>query len=1043
MECALCFECYAVSGETCPYSLPCGHTYCYTCLTKLHPLKCPQRCASAGLELSKLTKNFGLIEHMESVMRQPVHVDPHAKMVMDRMKVQIYQLPYSSVVKIKPAWGSTRPRSLPLPVIVLDRSPSMGGALRWIINVAVPEALEQLGYASSNSVKLITFDSTTEVVQVRGRDPTIQNLRNIPVSGRGTRTMMAPAVAELGRTLSQGGAYNVIVVSDGFVDDMDDTKRNAVAAATRVPADSRIAFAMIRFFNGHPPDTVALSMCGALGTTGPAPVVDCEPPAQWECTVCTFLNPTIAKKCEICETPSGGAAGIGKDDGPLHTFIKVFSDAFATQMLDHVKVRGRVSRLPLSSCALTTIEVPVGVESFLQLDSNELVVDGEQCEFQLCSEGEAGLGLSGQLEGELDPYFYAVLAQLRLWLLAGTRSGEFHEIVDLCRSVLNTRSDQAAGGVGLLQRAWVLRKNVERTESTLSRITALASSEQFVQELGSKQQGDFLRNSSVAKSDRLLARRALGPDIIYHDSCRACLESVSIPAARSDTLKSCYGGSTYVDVMRAAKCLAGAAADLSAADILQVVGGFGVPYHAVVGNPEDAWTMTVCALDPMQHLSESDIWAAKTRRSDIQLHTGIQATGVIPLPVCDPVAHMQYMTSLRPVVLLQLGSQLNAQLPVKPWGWANLFSNPAGGPPDHSHALRDGILARAAACLTYAIETYFGSRCASSAETALTEQLVKEVEEQGCNELPNSCPIFLSLVRELSIGDPARAASLLQDSLSHQTILKLVAAIVTARARGARTQSCSLLRALHECCVVLAFKKLGPLSKTQRRNMILDLCCSNYEEKTTPIIPEAVAEALKRHKNCIEGDHDLFGEEHAHIVRCYDEVRPPLDMSMKLGELQWTTSKLSVGLFKVLSVPAGSLAVEARGNDASEVFTGEKNNPGVAYVLASIAVNAIEGGKLISGAVDNVDFAKTYLKRKVAACFREEYDKRLQEQVSARIIEESRSVVELQRNYRAGTEHSNMIDTFSQPDTLMVLRLGRAPWAPSWAYTTTRPPRSF
>eukprot|EP01059_Diplonema_ambulator_P018393 TRINITY_DN3073_c0_g1_i1.p1 TRINITY_DN3073_c0_g1~~TRINITY_DN3073_c0_g1_i1.p1 ORF type:complete len:1047 (+),score=224.84 TRINITY_DN3073_c0_g1_i1:407-3142(+) len=911
----------------------------------------------------------------------------------------------------------------------------MGGALRWIINVAVPEALEQLGYRATDAVRLITFDSVTEVVKHSGHDPTIRNLRDIPVSGRGTRTLMAPAVAELGRTLATGGTYNVIVVSDGFVDDMDSTKSNAVAAALRVPHDARVAFAMIRFFNGHPPDTVALSMCGSLGTVGLAPVVDCEPPAQWECSVCTFLNPTIARKCEICETPSGHTA-VAKDEGPLGTFIKAFAEAFSTQMLPHVKVTGCVSRLPRQpSTTVSCIEVPVGVDTFLQLDGANLVVDGKQCDFaERAVEGEAGLGLSGKLEGELDSYFHAVLAQLRLWVLAGTRSEAMHDVIDLCKRVLDTRSDQAAGGVGLMQRAWALRKSVERTESTLSRLAALATAEQFVQDLGSKQQGDFLRASSVATSDRLLARRALGPDIIYHDICRACLADTDIKTNNTD-IRSPYGGSSYADVLRAAKCLSGAAKDLTAAEILMVIGGFGIPFVGAADSKDDAWTMRVQALDPTQYYPESDIWAAKSRREDIQLSTGVLATGVIPISACDPEAHRQYMTALRPVAILHLGAQLNGQLPVKPWGWANLFTNPAGGPPDHSHALCDGFLARAAAGMAYAAATYHGERHHTTRdEDTVTVHLAQEVARHGCNELPNSSPLFLTFVQALCNGDFAAAASLLHSDVCYPSLLKMVAAVFTSKAKGASPQNNYLMRAIYEAAVKLAFKQQGPLNNTQRRDMVIKLCCPNYEDKRTPVTPEALDKAYQIYQRNIEGC-GLFDEEEEVEVRCCDDIYGPGEMRAQVANLKWADCNLPYGLYKVLCAPeAVSL---------SQVFIGETNTPEVAYVLASIVVNVIDGGKPLHGALNDVRFAEQYLKKRVAACAKDEYNERLQAQVNSRIISATSRVLELQRTYRAGVEQPGMIDVFQDPRTIAVMRLGRAPWAPPGCYTTTRRPRSF
>lgn len=217
----------------------------------------------------------------------------------------------------------------PLAVVVLDRSPSMGGTVRWAVNIAVPAALAKLGYQDDEKCVLLTFDSQTERVGAAAQrgvararmDPTVHQLKTLDVSSRGTTTLLAPVVPQIRDVLmSQEGPCNVFVISDGHVFDLPLVRSRADAVRTEVSGLRAVSFALFRFFNGDPPDTAALSAVASVGTYGIAPCSDCFPPAQWTCPACTFLNPYSVQRCELCQgaAPAGGSAGV---DTSLATFV--------------------------------------------------------------------------------------------------------------------------------------------------------------------------------------------------------------------------------------------------------------------------------------------------------------------------------------------------------------------------------------------------------------------------------------------------------------------------------------------------------------------------------------------------------------------------------------------------------------------------------------------------------------------------------------------------------------------------------------------------
>merc|ERR1719189_1009296 len=120
----------------------------------------------------------------------------------------------------------------------------------------------------------------------------------------------------LGEVLAQGGAFNVFVISDGFLRDMVQTLERAEEAVLTIPAAARVAFAMFRFFNGKPPDTQALAAAASLGTIGTAPCTDC----------------IVRREC--LET--------AMDD-----FVATAEEAFAQTMTQHVVLEGAFfQRLP-------------------------------------------------------------------------------------------------------------------------------------------------------------------------------------------------------------------------------------------------------------------------------------------------------------------------------------------------------------------------------------------------------------------------------------------------------------------------------------------------------------------------------------------------------------------------------------------------------------------------------------------------------------------------------------------------------------------------
>eukprot|EP01065_Artemidia_motanka_P016672 TRINITY_DN2027_c0_g2_i1.p1 TRINITY_DN2027_c0_g2~~TRINITY_DN2027_c0_g2_i1.p1 ORF type:complete len:1275 (+),score=348.69 TRINITY_DN2027_c0_g2_i1:267-3827(+) len=579
--------------------------------------------------------------------------------------------------------ASPAPPAFPRPLIVLDRSPSMGSLTRWACSRAVPEALQRLGYSSGCAVPVITFDSTSERVRAKDarRDLKLGELHDFIIEPRGRSTIMAPAVALVRAAVKEVPASNVIVISDGFVKDMPALVGEMSKAAD--VAGRRVNFALLRFFNGKPPDTAALAALASMGTTGTAPCEDCSP-GHWQCKACFNLN---VRKSASCKCGAARPPGGEKPADAHAIFTECVSRAFAESVTPHARLTADqpISRLPLSeSCCLVgsskVQEVPCGSATVLVLPKAPSAVDIDGRTVRVRVQPLGGLD-------ELTGFCDASLSQLRLWLVGGVRKSDLHTVVAWFRRLQSRHDDRAAGATtGVLGRAWMARRSIEQRESSIGRLCALADAETLVaKELNSKQQGEFLRGASVARAHSLLARRALGSDITFHDACRRAVserDPVAAPqaeAARSESenpFASVRGGGSYSDYVQAASVLSPCAADMTVTAILEVVGGVGAPVTmAVSDRPDDVWSMEVRAVDSGCYLSEADIWSAKAMGEDLRFG-GMCANAVVPLERCGRTAHEVYERNLGPVGFLHIGAQVRGEPPRGPWGWESAPFSP-------------------------------------------------------------------------------------------------------------------------------------------------------------------------------------------------------------------------------------------------------------------------------------------------------------------------------------------------------------------------------
>jgi len=952
-ECGLCCEVFSEdSGARVPRLLPCGHTFCHECLDRLvrhGAIECPHRCGDAVRvgddRAAGLARNFALIDTLRA-RGKPTGVTANTEIarleeakrraiededfdLAKQLKGQIAALATSAVsagevhcvdlgpmgylVRVRPDPAAvSMPARRPTPIVVLDRSPSMGQRVQWAINIAVPAALDALGYQDCDAVVLITFDSVSERVLLSGHDPTLAEVRTIDVKQRGRSTIMADAMQLLGRALEAGGAFNVFAISDGFLHDMPLALQRAEAAVAAVPQTARVAFALFRFFTGKPPDTKALAAAASLGTCGPCPCADIVVQKD-------TVEEAKAEFISTAETAFGGP-GMGK----------------------HMAVEGPALRRLPSMPGVQRLQVPCGQDTVLITEGplEDLRLNGQKVSYSLVAN-------RGHI---VDCLCASAVAQLRLWLVGQMRSETFVQVTGWFKQLAEQRDGAGAleaVDLSLLGRARSLKHRKTDNESALARVVALSEAQAFVAELLSKQQGDFLRSASVGHADRLLVRRALGSDIHFHDGIRhaiagfAQMKPEDVDHSRGEEESShvsYYGGGEYADILRAAVLLAPVADDLSVLEILQVVGGFGIPFSAnLPQQPDDPWSLEVTGLDASSILAESDVWAAKAAVEPLRLACGELVAGVLPLASCGPEAHAEYSGPegmLRPIALMQLASQLRGGPPEKTWGW-----DPHAPP----IKLEDGFAARTTAVLKFAAERTVGvAQQLGPAEVALLAQMLTTLHQWA--SLRDVDPPSLDDVH-LKTNVP---------------ILPYIAAALTESSRKVpsesdfRTSTPSMARILYCCDVQRRLHKVGeaqgllPHAMAARRDLVLRLLAEDDSRQRTPVAQETLVAELERRSAGIGASEAPAAPDHDATVASDATI------GERLSELAWLPSaECSAGLARLrLAGPSAERLAAMPAFTLGGLFFGDTGVPSgecwAADAAGSAFCAAIVAGVLLS-----------------------------------------------------------------------------------------------
>eukprot|EP00397_Hematodinium_sp_SG-2012_P003676 GEMP01003684.1.p1 GENE.GEMP01003684.1~~GEMP01003684.1.p1 ORF type:complete len:1155 (+),score=327.23 GEMP01003684.1:76-3540(+) len=544
--------------------------------------------------------------------------------------------------------------SLPRPIIVLDRSGSMGQWVHRMVSEVCPTFLRLAGYADDDQVVLITFDSETDRVQISNRDPTVSELSKLKVSSRGS-TQMAGSVQMLANILSEDAVdTHVLVLSDGEVHDKSDVLATAERLATTHEAP--LSFSLVRLMTSSygEPDTQALACMGSWSNVADStPVIDITPPPEY--SVDAFVD-------TVLETD--GAQFFRGDIGNMVVLEAPGSVLRRTPLQDPVaRMQLRVN----NNSQMVMLLVDQGVES--------LTLDGVSYALKFDD---------APSEHDLVPFLSAVENQMRMWAVMGSCADRMKKVAqwltDL-ESLLTQPDLNADAPIGNSSKARAQRILIQvrhRQKQIIHRIKQLAN-EDMVANFNAAQQAAFLRQTDNTAGRRRLAKRAAQKDeeLDFDALVRPCVSQIAqvkemetSAQGKNDAL-SFYSLSGFSDIVEACEELEAEVDELTASEVLQCIGGIGVAFHARTGNFPDPWQFRVKDVFYGVNLAECDVWlhnvAAKddSGGDDCFLQPpgmpGKNITGVCPLHE-HPAATQVFRGPWKAIAELQAGLMLRRTL---------------------------------------------------------------------------------------------------------------------------------------------------------------------------------------------------------------------------------------------------------------------------------------------------------------------------------------------------------------------------------------------
>ncbi|KAJ3159351.1 hypothetical protein HK101_001091 [Irineochytrium annulatum] len=581
---------------------------------------------------------------------------------------------YFGVIAYEPADVSTaKPTEKPHTIVVLDISGSMGQNVERIVTKILPLCFDPLEYKSTDPVTLITFESNSTIIET-----TVAGLAASTLRSRGGTTM-APAVRLLATKLMQlyGDGSNtapmrLLTISDGDVGDQQLTVQEASKVAEYMK-DKNIAInsQAIRYYTSTygEPDTRAL--CSLL---------QLNPASGTATNVAASTDfPSIAKQLVDAITAGDGGAA------QVTAAICVDSDVLVAAPWEAnttraMKVRpGRnviwMKDVPRKCWIVEGEEDVKKMMATRRVEKKDEGANGsihERVEEAAECDAPAAGGISVRvilddsnlswsnyeliLRQKIDTYIH----QLKVLKIVNTDSSQSEILrirnyfTGLERSLANqveagegTEQEASASELarnGLAARVKRMRSLVERRSKSLLQSLLEVANDEKVAQLNSAQQAAYLRNVTVSKNAKGLAKRALASEVglDFDAVARAEVRAMAAHLSELDEVDasthavSFFSQATTVDGIRAACELVedGVVDDVGVNEVLEILNIVGVACWHRIGDYPDSRSFRAEHVYFGCYISLSDILVAHLQGGGALLEapgTDFEITTTIPL----------------------------------------------------------------------------------------------------------------------------------------------------------------------------------------------------------------------------------------------------------------------------------------------------------------------------------------------------------------------------------------------------------------------------
>ena len=526
---------------------------------------------------------------------------------------------------------SSSTTQLPYPIVILDRSGSMGRSVPRLVNHILPDALCRLGYKDEDFMHLITFDSFVEVLPRQ-----VKALRRINIKARG-QTKMFHTILSLIRVIDfvKCPRVRLLTISDGDLQDQEETVFNASKHVLQIQSKCAIASRAIRFFtSSSEPDTRGLASVLQFDST---------------CTSAPLLD--LSADLE--------------DDVLVSEIAWLFEHDGMSTSLNLIAPKAIIKRDPWSHPTTSCPVFPKSNAVWFSELPRYLKIEGIEEAISICVVYEKPETVTDLLKSRMDRY----AARIKVLKVVDSKEAidEIKEMMNYFQKAENLLMSRLGDDLDSLLANQTLKSRINyfreianrRQKSFYSRLSEIANDDR-VKALNSAQRAEYLRSTDITKLSKGLARRAVASGLDFDTTVRQ--ESRAMHAHLhelkdvddSKLVESFYSQDTTLGGIKAVCELVdmNLINDLDATEILQTINIVGIACDANIGDYPDPMTWRVDGIYPGCFVSLSDVLVAfiQSKGSDLSTPgTGHKIKNVIPY--FDDVRILKFLRKHAPNIL--------------------------------------------------------------------------------------------------------------------------------------------------------------------------------------------------------------------------------------------------------------------------------------------------------------------------------------------------------------------------------------------------------